>query len=160
MPCCTNERNDRTKGNRMKTMLFVCTGNTCRSAMAEGICNAMAKRQNKAVQAASCGLAAFAGDAATPQAVAAAAHYGADLTKHRARPVSRYLLERADAVYCMTRQHKATLCAAAPEAAEKVFCLAEQDITDPFGGTAAVYEKTAAQIAAAVERLLRREAQQ
>ena len=142
----------------MKTILFVCTGNTCRSAMAEGICNAMAKQQNKAVRAVSCGLAAFSGDAATPLAVAAAAHYGADLTKHRARPLSRYLLEGADAVYCMTRQHKAALQAAAPEMMEKMRCLAEQDITDPFGGTATVYEKTAAQIAEALEQLLAGEA--
>ncbi|MGI6498647.1 MAG: low molecular weight protein arginine phosphatase [Oscillospiraceae bacterium] len=141
----------------MKTILFVCTGNTCRSAMAEGICNAMAKEQGWNLRAISCGLAAFSGDPPTEQAAEAARRYGADLKGHRARPLTARLVDGADVVYCMTRQQKRTLLGAVPEADGKVFCLAEEDISDPFGGSRAVYEQTAEEIARSLVRLLRQE---
>jgi len=78
----------------MKQALFVCTGNTCRSPMAEGICRALAEEKGWSIQAVSCGLAAFPGDPAAPYAVEAARKYGADLTMHRSRPLSPTMASR------------------------------------------------------------------
>ncbi len=140
----------------MKKLLFICTGNTCRSAMAEGICRAMAKERGDEVLAASCGLAAFAGDPASEYAVQAAAEYGADLKKHRSRPLNPYIVEEADAIYCMTGGHLARLLALYPDARDKASLLLEgQDIPDPWGGDLETYRAAAKVIAGAVEQRLK-----
>lgn len=150
---CAYER----KGKKLDIILFVCTGNTCRSAMAEGIWNAMARKSGVEVRAVSSGLVAFSGDPAAPQAVEAAKAYGADLTGHRARRLTLYDLEEAKAVYCMTRQQEETLCRLVPDLAEKITCLDERDITDPFGGSIALYRQTAQQIGDAIARRMAQE---
>lgn len=140
----------------MKKLLFICTGNTCRSAMAEGICRAMAKARGDDVLAASCGLAAFAGDPASGHAVQAAAEYGADLRNHRSRPLNSYIVEEADAVYCMTEGHLARLLALYPDARDKASLLLEgEDIPDPWGGDLETYRMCAKAIAGAVEQRLK-----
>ena len=73
-------------------ILFVCTGNTCRSPMAA----AMARKMG--LQAESAGLSAFPGMPATPQALRAAQRHGGDLAGHRARMVDAEMVKRADAV--------------------------------------------------------------
>ncbi len=138
-----------------KKLLFVCTGNTCRSAMAEGICRALAKERGVPVNVASCGLAAFAGDPASENAIRAAEEYGADLRMHRARPVNPWLVAEADAIYCMTAGHRDRLCRLYPEALDKTFLLREDgDIPDPWGGDLETYRAAARVIADAVERRL------
>ncbi len=133
-------------------VLFVCTGNTCRSPMAEGIFNAEAKRRGLDAAAFSRGLMAD-GSAATEYAIEAAKEYGADLTAHRSAQLTREDLDRADLVCCLSRSHLAAILAAAPDCAEKLRMMTEEGISDPYGGTLALYRKTAAQIAAAVEKL-------
>ena len=125
--------------------------------MAEGIWNAMAQARGKKTRAISCGLAAFPGDPATPQAVEAARMYGADLTTHRSRQVTLYDLEAADMICCMTRQHQEALHRFAPELSQKITCLAQEDIADPFGGDLGVYRRAAKQIADAVEQRMTQE---
>ena len=122
--------------------------------MAEGICRARARARGDDVLAASCGVAAFAGDPASENAVRAAAEYGADLTAHRARPLSPYLIEQADAVYCMTGSHLARLAHLFPETRGKFSLLSETDIPDPWGGDLEAYRAAARAIAQAVEQRL------
>ena len=136
---------------KLKQILFVCTGNTCRSPMAEGIFNAEAKRRGLDARAFSRGLMADGGPA-TEYAVEAAREYGADLTGHRSSQLTREDLDRADRVLCLTDSHRAAILAAAPELAEKVALLSPEGVSDPYGGTLALYRKTAAQIAAALEK--------
>jgi protein-tyrosine-phosphatase len=138
----------------MKEILFVCTGNTCRSAMAEAIFNSMAAKRSLPAHASSCGLAAFPGDAAAPEAVAAAAEFGADLAAHRARRLNPHILELADRVYCMTRAHLNLLKATYPEHSEKASLLDEADIPDPWGADAETYRRTAKTLARLIEKLL------
>ena len=87
----------------MKTVVFVCTGNTCRSPMAAGLFHVLL-RQNGVTDVAvtSCGTGAFPGMPPTDQAVTAAAEYGADISDHRSRPLSSYLLAEGDLFVCMT----------------------------------------------------------
>lgn len=136
----------------MKQILFVCSGNTCRSAMAEGIWNAMAKARGHDARAVSCGLSAFPGDAAAPYAARAAQQYGADLARHRARAVNAYALEEADRIFCMTRAHLQALWALYPACREKTALLGTEDISDPWGGDQKTYEAAAREIAEAIRR--------
>ena len=136
-------------------IVFVCTGNTCRSPMAEGICRALlAERGIEDVICESCGLSAFAGMPATPYAITAAAEYGADLSAHRSRAVTQYLLDEGDLFVCMTSAHAAALSAYVPD--EKLRVLADE-IPDPFGGTEADYRACAAAIHAGLLKLIEKD---
>ncbi len=114
-------------------ILFVCTGNTCRSPLAAALARA------RGYEAESAGLAARQGDAATPQAVRAAARRGADLTAHRAQNVTESLMARAERVLVMTDAHGEYLRTAYPAWAHKVAVLRPM-IPDPYGGGDGVYE--------------------
>ena len=90
----------------MKTIVFVCTGNTCRSPMAEGIFRVLAEKYGLTdVTCTSCGTCAYTGLPANPYAVSAASAYGADISTHRSRALTQYLLEEGDLFVCMTQHH-------------------------------------------------------
>lgn len=135
-------------------LLFVCTGNTCRSPMAEGIYNAKAVLLGLP-PAESAGIFAVPGDPATPYAITAAADYGADLSAHQARPVTAELLAACDLVLCMTPSHLAALTNRFPDYASKYRLLDVNGIPDPYGGDLACYRRTAAVIQAAIEPYLK-----
>ena len=137
----------------MGKLLFVCTGNTCRSPMAAGIYNALALPLGLEA-AESAGIYAVPGDAVTPNAVTAAAEYGADIAAHRAQPVTPQLLADCGAVYCMTPSHLAALSALYPQYAAKYRLLEPGGIPDPYGGDLELYRRTAAVIRGAVQRLI------
>src|SRR4051794_7273086 len=87
-------------------LLFVCTGNTCRSPMAEAIARAELERRGWSnVRVASAGLAAAAGEPATREAVVVAARRGLDLGGHRARQLSAEIIGWADLVLGMSSSH-------------------------------------------------------
>lgn len=138
----------------MDTILFVCTGNTCRSPMAEGIFNVLAQRSGAETCALSCGIAAVEGDCVTKNAVLAAQELGADISEHRARQITPQMVESASAVYTMTKSHGDMLRALMPEAAEKIRTLGDRDISDPYGGDGMTYRKTAGEILRCVEKIL------
>jgi protein-tyrosine-phosphatase len=143
----------------MLRILLICTGNTCRSPMAEVFLQEKIKQGDLAdrVRVLSAGLYAGRETPASSGAQAAAAKRGLDLMAHRSRQLLPEYVQAANLVLTMTQSHKAAVTALAPEAADKVYTLAEyageqDDVPDPFGCSWEVYEACAT----AIERLLDR----
>jgi protein-tyrosine phosphatase len=146
------------------TILFVCSGNTCRSPMAEGLARAtLAKKlkvtqdelEQKGITIVSAGSFAMPGARATPQAVEAVKSHGADLTKHRSRPLSVELIHQADAIFTMSRAHAAAVMALVPSAAEKTMTLDPSgDIDDPIGGDLTLYQQLAGHMVDLIDKRL------
>lgn len=140
-----------------RTILFVCSGNTCRSPMAAGLAGRMlAEREGcriadlpgRFIQVFSAGTLGLEGVGATEEAVAAVADLGVDIRGHLSRKVTSELIQSADVVFCMSRGHLAEVVRITPSAAGKVFLLDPQgDISDPIGGDAETYAQVAGRIA-------------
>jgi glycine hydroxymethyltransferase len=131
----------------MKTVLFVCTGNVCRSPMAEGIFR-QAVRGRGEYQALSAGLGAGEGLPPSAHAVEAVRELGIDISGLRSQMLTAELVEQADYIFGMTHSHIDTVATLYPQAAEKTFLLREfdetldsfeKDISDPIGGSYEVY---------------------
>lgn len=148
-----------------RSVLFVCTGNTCRSPLAEAVCKRLlADRLGctpeelpaRGWEVRSAGIAAWPGDAATPAAVEVARELGADLDRHRSQRVSPELLDRATAVVAMTRMHADALAMQFPGAGPGpvLLCGPGDDLDDPIGGDLALYRACAAVIRGHLERHL------
>ncbi|MBS5149861.1 MAG: low molecular weight protein arginine phosphatase [Butyricicoccus pullicaecorum] len=144
----------------MEQIVFICTGNTCRSPMAEGLFRAMNGQVRTGLQAQSAGLFAHDGLPASENAILAAGEYGADLTAHHARQLDEQIARNASYLVCMTAAHYDRLVEKFPWAEDKVFTLAAKDVADPFGGTLETYRACAAQlkddVAALIENLEKR----
>ena len=127
----------------MTTVLFVCTGNTCRSPMAECLFNEMCRRNGKTeLRALSAGLCTADGLTASGGAVRAMASRGLSLAEHRSRMVSPSLLEEADIIMGVSRRHIESIRMAFP-AIKTPLRWFEPEIPDPYQGSDALYEHTA-----------------
>ncbi len=131
-------------------VIFVCTGNTCRSPMAEGIFNHLAAKKKLEITAESCGTCAFSGDAVSEKSVAALKKQGIDISSHRARAFSPYMAQEDTLFVCMSRSHKAALEGFVPS--EKLSCFS--DIPDPYGMSQGEYDRCAELIMKETEALL------
>jgi RpiB/LacA/LacB family sugar-phosphate isomerase len=147
----------------MKTILFICTGNVCRSPMAEALFRrATAGRGDFRVLSA--GLGAVDGQPPTQHSVTAMRELGVDISAQRSRALTANLLQQADYIFGMTHGHVDTIGLLYPAAAEKTFLLREfdesldpfeKDISDPIGSPYDVYVNCRKQIEQGIASLLK-----
>ena len=147
----------------VRRVCFVCTGNTCRSPMAEAVANAILKEVNATapvcVEAFSAGLYAVEGEPISPLARLAlenadvAPISGHDYRTHTAHTITATEAEQFDLLIPMSRTHAMELIFRFPNAVRRIVCM-PREIPDPYGGDAQVYADTLAEIEAGVRELL------
>src|SRR5580765_3723239 len=147
----------------MKTVLFVCTGNVCRSPMAEGIFRRAVQGRGD-YRVFSAGLGAIEGQPPSTYGVQAVKELGIDISGQRSRMLTPELVQQADSIFGMTHSHIDTVMMLYPFAAEKTFLLREfdetldqfeKDISDPIGGSYEIYLTCRDQIEQGIPSLLR-----
>ena len=147
----------------MKKILFVCTGNTCRSSMAEAIFNNIAKEKSTLdMKAESAGIEAIDGMPANDKAIETLKRRGIDMSPHKSKKIKSTHIDESEIVLTMTRLHKNQLLAAFPKARGKVFTLLEYagdgsttaDVADPYGQSAEIYERSADIIEKAITQIM------
>ena len=129
----------------MFTVLFVCSGNTCRSPIAENLLRRKLAGRRTGINVSSAGIYANPGESISPGARRALQVRGIDAGGFLASALSEQLVGSADLILTMTRTHLTALNLSFPAANDKTymlseFCAQEGDLSDPFGGGAAEYE--------------------
>ena len=135
-------------------IMFICTGNICRSAMADAMLKKKIKEENKPIEVYSCGIFAQNGDYPTNEAVEVMKEYGVDLSKHRATNIRNSKIEEMDVILCATTAHKNNVLNMYPELEGKVYTMKEYagydkndlDIKDPWGYDIDTYRRCAKEI--------------
>ncbi len=143
-------------------VLFVCSGNTCRSVMAEAFFRRLWEKEGPGqvkIKVASAGLHTAGGQPASAEARKLLKSAGLSAAEHRSRPLTAALLAEADYIFTMTAVHKEFIAGRFPAFKHKVWTLGEfggtaEDIDDPYGGGEEAYRRAAAQITQALEGVL------
>jgi glycine hydroxymethyltransferase len=147
----------------MKTILFICTGNVCRSPMAEALFRDAVRGRGE-FRVVSAGIGAVDGQPPTPHSVRAMRELGVDISGQRSRMLTAELVRSADIILGMTHGHVDTVALLYPAVAEKTFLLREfdetlepyeKDISDPIGSPYEIYAECRDQIEQGIASLLK-----
>jgi len=145
----------------MAKFLFVCTGNTCRSPMAEGIFKkniaeklecSVDRLGEKGYKVLSAGTMGMSGLPASTEAAAVCEAMGIDIRGHKSSALSRQLIEDSDMIFVMEQSHQQMVLSLCPQVSDKCFLLAEKEISDPIGQSHEVYNNCAELIEKAVKK--------
>lgn len=146
-----------------KTVLFVCTGNSCRSVMAEALLKKKLKEKNRSdVEVLSAGVMLTGGLAPTYETQEVLRKEGIDVSTHRSQGISKEMVKKSDLILVMEKAQGDRILQIAPEIKNRVFLLKEfakikdsrPDIEDPIGKSLDFYEKTSLIIKNAIERIV------
>lgn len=147
-------------------IMFICTGNTCRSAMADGLAKKVIKDKNLNIEVYSAGIFAMAGEHASYNSVAIMKEYDVDIALHKATSIEESNIENMDLILCATKTHKAELIARYNNLKEKIFTMKEyagldnngtdMDIKDPWGYSIDTFRICAAEISLCIDKIIER----
>ncbi len=149
-------------------IMFICTGNICRSAMAHWLLKKkLEKLKIQDVEVYSSGTFAFTGDMSTEEAIEVMKKYGVDLKKHRATNIVESNIKEMDLILCATNSHKMQIVGRYPDLNNKTFTMKEYvnynekdkhpiDISDPWGYDIVTYRMCAAEIEKCLDLLLKK----
>lgn len=144
--------------NLERTILFVCTGNTCRSPMAEAIARDLIRKdelQGMTTHVASAGVATHDGMPINPDAAGALTGMGLAVPDHQSKQLTLAMIDHAEVIYTMTPTHAQAIMTMAPNSVHKVFVLDElEGVPDPIGQGAEVYQHTAEKLRELITRRL------
>lgn len=145
-------------------IMFVCTGNTCRSAMAEGLAKKLVKDKDLDINVSSSGIFATKGEHASFNSVAIMKEYDVDLVTHTAMPIEESNIEKMDYIFGATYGHKSQIIARYPNLKDKVYTMKEfaglsndgdeMDISDPWGFDINTFRMCAAEISLCVDKII------
>ena len=143
----------------MKTIGFVCTGNTCRSPMAEKLAEKIAFERELQIKAFSRGISVYQPEAAHKNARTTMEKYGLDLSKHRSSQFLKEDGEIADLILTMTKRHKNYIINKYPQFTHKIFAMTEYieetgDISDPYGGDLDEYQNCAKELNEIIHKII------
>ena len=145
-----SEKHGMTQRGKSMNILFVCTGNTCRSPMAEHIFRQKTKYFKDFFNVYSFGMAAVDGTPASQNAINAMQNMGIDISSHKAQRISARIVKDSDFIFCLSQEQYNIMIGVEPE---KTFLLGN-GISDPYGMDQSVYDKCAQEISAAIDEIL------
>lgn len=151
----------------IKNVLFICTGNSCRSIMAEGLLKKLLKEKNKeGFGVSSAGVAAMDGLKPAENTIKAMKKEGVDVSGYKADMLTKDMIDKADLILTMEKGHRDTVLKLSPEAGSKTFLLKEftcagkeispLSVPDPIGGPLEVYERILNMLKQSIEELVKR----
>lgn len=140
----------------MDKIVFICTGNTCRSPMAEGLFKAMDGENKTGLKAVSAGVFTVDNLPASEYAITASGELGADISNHKSQVINDSIINDAKYIVCMTASHYDKILEKYPDVNDKLFTLMPADVDDPYGGTLDDYRKCASQIQKGISSIIER----